>query len=132
MFLQFTEACRDPRTIKTHLPFSLLAKDLLDTCKVVYVIRNLKDVVTSYHHHSRLLKQHGFVGTLDSFVDHFVNDKLLYGPFWTHAKEAWDKRDHRNLHFMFYEDMIENPKGEIMKLQKFLGTNLTDKQIDDV
>ncbi|MCL4138083.1 UNVERIFIED_CONTAM: hypothetical protein GTU68_064937 [Idotea baltica] len=28
--------------------------------------------------------------------------------------------------------MKADPKGEIMKLQKFLGTNLTDKQIDDV
>ncbi|MCL4149855.1 UNVERIFIED_CONTAM: hypothetical protein GTU68_042830 [Idotea baltica] len=33
---------------------------------------------------------------------------------------------------MFYEDMKANPKEEITKLQKFLGTNLTDEQIDDV
>ncbi|MCL4146615.1 UNVERIFIED_CONTAM: hypothetical protein GTU68_033934, partial [Idotea baltica] len=57
---------------------------------------------------------------------------VVYSPFWTHAKEAWDKRDHPNLHFVFYEDMKADPKGEIMKLKKFLGTNLTDKQIDDV
>ncbi|MCL4138082.1 UNVERIFIED_CONTAM: hypothetical protein GTU68_064936, partial [Idotea baltica] len=36
IFLQIAEACPDPRTIKTHLPFSLLAKDLVDTCKIIY------------------------------------------------------------------------------------------------
>lgn len=32
--LQLTANTPDPRTIKTHLPFSLLTPDLLDTAKV--------------------------------------------------------------------------------------------------
>lgn len=34
LMLQVTEAISHPRTIKTHLPFSLLPSNLLDTCKV--------------------------------------------------------------------------------------------------
>ena len=26
-------------------------------------------------------------------------------PFFPHVLEAWNKRHHPNLHFMFYEDM---------------------------
>ena len=37
-FYRLTEALNtpDPRTLKTHMPFSLLPPDLLDTCKVSY------------------------------------------------------------------------------------------------
>ncbi|KAG0713789.1 Estrogen sulfotransferase [Chionoecetes opilio] len=34
MYLQISEATPDPRTIKTHLPFSLLHHSMLDTAKV--------------------------------------------------------------------------------------------------
>ncbi|KAG0711301.1 Sulfotransferase 1C4 [Chionoecetes opilio] len=90
---QLAECIKEPRTIKTHLPFSLVTPSLLDTCKyyissdkqwqldvnppearwalVVYVARNPKDMVVSYHHHSRISNVHGFDGTLDDFVQYF-------------------------------------------------------------
>ena len=42
---------KKPRIIKTHLPLDLLPQKLLDTCKVVYVGRNPKDMVVSFYHH---------------------------------------------------------------------------------
>merc|ERR1712106_376233 len=46
------ENAPSPRVIKTHLPFEFLPPKLLDTCKVIFVGRNPKDVcVSSYHHH---------------------------------------------------------------------------------
>ncbi|MCL4134964.1 UNVERIFIED_CONTAM: hypothetical protein GTU68_050422 [Idotea baltica] len=37
LFLQLTELSPDPRTIKTHLPFSLQNPNILDTCKVSFL-----------------------------------------------------------------------------------------------
>ncbi|XP_042240682.1 uncharacterized protein LOC121878492 [Homarus americanus] len=132
LLLQMSEATPDPRTIKTHLPFSLLTPDLLDTAKVVYVARSPKDVVVSYYHHSRLILCHDFNGSLDQFTQYFVDDDLLYGPYWLHMKEAWEKRDHPNMHFVFYEDVKTNNMVELQKLNKFLNTNLTEEQLSEV
>ncbi|XP_042856926.1 sulfotransferase 1C4-like [Penaeus japonicus] len=130
--LQLTAHTPDPRTIKTHLPFSLMTPDLLDTAKVIYVARNPKDVVLSFLHHCRLIKTIGYVGSLDQYVDYFVNDLLIYGPYWEHLREAWPQRDHPNMHFLFYEDMKADPKAEMKKLDRFLGTNLTEEQLEKI
>lgn len=130
--LQLTAHTPDPRTIKTHLPFSLMTPDLLDTTKVIYVARNPKDVVLSFLHHTRFMKFINYVGTLDQFVDYFVNSQLIYGPYWEHLREAWLRRDHPNMHFLFYEDMKADPKAELRKLNQFLGTDLTEEQLEKI
>ncbi|XP_037777972.1 sulfotransferase 1C4-like [Penaeus monodon] len=130
--LQLTAHTPDPRTIKTHLPFSLMTPDLLDTAKVIYVTRNPKDVVLSFLHHTRLMKNINYVGSLEQFVDYFVNDQLIYGPYWEHLREAWPRRDHPNMHFVFYEDMKADPMAELRKLNHFLGTDLTEDQLEKI
>ncbi|XP_042856927.1 sulfotransferase 1C4-like [Penaeus japonicus] len=130
--LQLTANLPDPRTIKTHLPLSLMTPDLLDTAKVIYVARNPKDVVLSFLHHCRLMKSVDYVGSLEQYVDYFVQDQLIYGPYWEHLREAWPQRDHPNMHFLFYEDMKANPKAEMKKLDRFLGTNLTEEQLEKI
>ncbi|XP_027237354.2 sulfotransferase 1C4 [Penaeus vannamei] len=130
--LQLSRAIPDPRTLKTHLPFSLFLPDLLEKSKVIYVARNPKDMLVSYLHHHRLLRAQEFIGTLDEFADHFLNDDLVYGPYWLHLKEAWQRRDHPNLHFVFYEDLKADITGELKKLDAFLGTGLSGDQLANV
>ena len=47
-------------------------------------------------------------------------------------KEALERTGHQNLHFIFFEDMKKDPVSEIRKLDKFLGTGLTNEQIHKV
>lgn len=56
----------------------------------------------------------------------------MYGPYWLHVKEAWEKRNHPNLHFIFFEDLKANPMEELRKLDTFLNTNLTEKQLENI
>lgn len=128
--LQLAEAVPDPRTIKTHLPFSLMPPSLLDTAKVVYVARNPKDVVISFHHHTRIAaSSFGYAGSFEDFVQYFLDDDLPYGPYWYHLKEAWEKRNHPHLHILFYEDLKANLLEELKRLDVFLETHLTEEQL---
>lgn len=54
-----------PRFIKCHLPMSMNNPRLLDTCKVVYVARNPKDICVSFYHHTRLFKCHDYRGDFE-------------------------------------------------------------------
>jgi len=122
------EALESPRVIKSHLPLYLLPPQLVDTCKVVYVARNPKDVMVSYYHHHRLIDMHEYRGTVEEFADYFMNDEVYYAPFFPHILEGWAKKDHPNFLFLFYEDMKSNLQGEIDKVCKFLGKTLSEEQ----
>ncbi|XP_047740682.1 uncharacterized protein LOC108682228 [Hyalella azteca] len=132
VFLDIVRAAKKPRVIKTHLSFDFLNETALSKAKIVYTIRDPRDVCISYHHHSRLFKYEGFTGTFDEYVDAFIEGAVLNGPYWAHVKAAWDRRHLPNLHILFYEKMKKNPKEEFTKLSQFLGANLTEQQIDNV
>ncbi|XP_066943352.1 sulfotransferase 1C4-like [Macrobrachium rosenbergii] len=131
-FLQLSEAIPKPRALKTHLPFSLFEPSLIDTSKVIYMARHPKDVVVSYYHHVQLFKSMSYSGTFNQFFEAFINDDLVYGPYWLHVKEAWEKRDHDNLHFIFYEDLKADPLLELKKLDTFLCTGLSADQLEKI
>ncbi|KAK9504691.1 hypothetical protein O3M35_010963 [Rhynocoris fuscipes] len=127
---KIAETMKSPRHFKTHLPFSLLPPKLLDTCKVIYVARNPKDVAPSYFHHNRLVKLHDYQGEFPKYWNYFKNDLLVYSPYWGHIEEAWNLRDHPNLLFMFYEDVVTDMKGAIRKIGKHLGKNVKEEDVD--
>lgn len=119
-----------PRTIKTHMPFSLLPPSLLDTCKVVYVARDPRDVVVSYYHHHRMWATHGYRGDFKKFFDFFVNEQVMWSPFWSHLREAWERRQHPNLLFVTYEQLKADLSSTIKKVASFLGKQVTSDQLE--
>ena len=71
----------------------------------MYVARNPKDVIVSYYHYHRLMNFHGFAKDLDTFADYFLKDQLWCTPYFPHLLQAWKKRHHPNMLFLFYEDL---------------------------
>merc|ERR1740128_1626118 len=132
MTLEKIEEMSSPRVIKTHLPFYLLPPRLVDTCKVVYVARNPKDVIVSYFHHHRLFSVQNTTTDIEKFADYFMKDELYYSPFFGHILEGWAKREDPNVLFLFYEDMKRNLRGEIDKVCAFLGKTLSEEQIQSL
>ncbi|XP_069176911.1 sulfotransferase 1E1-like [Procambarus clarkii] len=45
---------------------------------------------------------------------------------------AWKNKDHPNMHFLFYEDLKTDVMKELRTLNEFLGTRLTQQQLDNV
>lgn len=74
--LKFAREAKRPRFIKTHLPWSLLPKQIQDGSKrpkIVYITRDPKVVCISYFHHVRLLE--GFTGSFEEFFQLYVKGK---------------------------------------------------------
>ncbi|XP_015512976.2 luciferin sulfotransferase-like [Neodiprion lecontei] len=118
-----------PRFIKTHLPFSLLPRQLKrgeKNAKIVYVSRNPKDTCISYFHHAKVSE--GFKGSFEDWCDLLIKDAVMYAPFWKHVLGFWKQRINDNFLFLKYEDMKRDLPSVIKRTAKFLGKNLTTDQ----
>ncbi|CAG9783944.1 unnamed protein product [Diatraea saccharalis] len=104
-----------PRFIKSHLPLSLLPPTLLDTCKVVHIARDPRDIAVSYYHHDKRLKLMGYT--------------VLFSPLFDNVKESWEKRNHPNMLFLFYEDALKDLPSTVKRVAKFLGKTVTEEQM---
>ncbi|KAL0268405.1 UNVERIFIED_CONTAM: hypothetical protein PYX00_010361 [Menopon gallinae] len=129
--MELTEKLASPRCIKSHLPMELLPKQLWTVKpKIVYVARDPRDVAISYYHHHRLWN--GYQGTLEDFVDAFLNDRVVYGPYWTHLLTFMDLKDKSHILINTYEEMKRDLPNVIRKTAKFLNVELSEKQIHDL
>lgn len=123
------EKMESPRFIKTHQPFSLLPPFLLHQAKVVYVARDPRDVAVSFYYHNKFFKVHAYRGDFKTYWSLFINDLVLWAPYFAHLKEAWALRHHPNMLFLFYEELSMDLKKTIRRLCKFYNKNYTEEEI---
>ena len=117
---EYIENMESPRFIKTHYPLCFLPEDLLKTCKVIYVARNVKDACVSLFYHSNQ------PAPFDQFVKAFRNGEMMPGNWFEHMKQAWEMRAEKNMEFVWYEDMKEDITSVINKIAKHLGKTISD------
>ncbi|XP_071975657.1 sulfotransferase 1 family member D1-like [Engystomops pustulosus] len=124
---------KPPRVIKSHLPVHLVPNSFWEKkCKVIYVARNPKDVLVSYYHFCRFTLILPDPGTFEEFLQNFIEGNVSYGPWSDHVKDWWKLRHQRDLLYLFYEDMLEDPKREIRKVMKFLGKDLPEDVLEKI
>ncbi|RVE70733.1 hypothetical protein OJAV_G00067270 [Oryzias javanicus] len=121
-----------PRLIKTHLPVQFVPKSFWEqNCRIVYVARNAKDNMVSFYHFDRMSKLQPESGEWSSFFQRFLDGKMLFGSWYDHVNGWWKKKEtYSKLHYMFYEDLVENTGGEIAKLCSFLGKSASTGEIE--
>ncbi|KAM9350995.1 cytosolic sulfotransferase 3-like [Symphorus nematophorus] len=119
-----------PRLIKTHYPVQFVPKSFWEqNCKVIYVARNAKDNVVSYFHFDRMNKVEPEPGDWNSYLNRFLEGKVVYGSWYDHVNGWWKKKQtYSKLHYMFFEDMVEDTGREIDKLCSFLGLSLSAEE----
>ncbi|KAJ4934389.1 hypothetical protein JOQ06_007185 [Pogonophryne albipinna] len=112
-----------PRLIKTHFPVQFVPKSFWEqNCRMVYVARNAKDNMVSYFHFDRMNLAQPEPGDWSNFFQRFMEGKVVFGSWYDHVNDWWKKKEsYPKIHYMFYEDMIEDTGREIDKLCSFLG-----------
>ncbi|NWY05702.1 ST1B1 Sulfotransferase, partial [Nothoprocta ornata] len=122
-----------PRIIKTHIPAHILPRTFWDNrCKMVYVARNAKDVAVSFYHFDLMNNLHPHPGTWAEYLEKFMAGKVAYGSWYDHVKGYWDRRKEHPILYLFYEDMKEDPRREIVKVAQFLQQELSPAVLDAI
>ncbi|XP_055708857.1 luciferin sulfotransferase-like [Phlebotomus papatasi] len=129
--LNFLNDEPSPRFFKSHLPASLLPKQIWTVKpRIVYVARNMKDVMVSFYHHYRNICL--FSGTFSDFAELFMDNRVYFSPFDSHILNFWHMKDKENILFLTYEDMKTDLPAVIEKTADFLGKSLSRNQIKDL
>lgn len=117
-----------PRCIHSHLPKHLLPQQLwTKKPKIIYLAREAKDVAVSCFHYERL--SNGYKGDQDFYYACFMDDLILYCPYWEHVLQFWEMRKQPHIFFTTFEDMKKNLSSVIRKTSKFLGHDSTEDQV---
>ena len=86
--------------------------------------------VVAGSHHNLLMPGHGYVGSFEQFMEFFKEGLHVFGSYWHHILGGWKNRDHKNLKFMWFEDMKKDQKGVIKELCDFLDHPLPEDLMD--
>lgn len=108
------------RFVKTHLPYHLLpdALKVNKSAKIVYTMRNPKDMAVSLYHYCLLA--HRANCTFEEFLELFLEDKWVYGSVSKHMLEFYKRRNEPNILIIKYEDMKRDLPSVIRKCAEHL------------
>ncbi|KAJ0235239.1 Sulfotransferase domain-containing protein [Hirschfeldia incana] len=124
-----------PRLFSTHMPLHTVKEGLKGSspCKIVYISRNAKDVLTSlWHFRCKYQRVEETRSVLESTFDSFCSGVTFYGPFWDQVLSYWrgSLEDPSSVLFLRYEEMKEEPHAQLKKLAEFLGCPFTEEEVE--
>jgi hypothetical protein len=122
------------RMFYTHLPLELVPAQIKEKhIKVVSMLRNPLDTMVSYYNFCKGYRDLGyFEGDWDDFYYLYTNEKIPYGHVIDHNLSWWKARDELNILFVRFEDLLEVPKREVLRIAEFCGVTLTEEQQDTI
>ena len=107
------ETATGPRHVKWHHSADLIPRRVAEEGRIIYLMRNPKDLVVSWYHFQRMNKLYAFTGTFDEFFEHFLRGDVAYGSYWHNVLSWWARRAHPNVLFLTYEEMhLDLPDGK--------------------
>ncbi|XP_031170789.1 sulfotransferase 1C2 isoform X1 [Sander lucioperca] len=130
-----------PRIIKTHLPFQLVPPGFWENkCKAIYVARNAKDNLVSYFHFDCMNMTQPDPGPWEGYILKFMRGEypcspgpeVAWGSWYDHVKGYWMEREKKNILYLFYEDMKENPRREVERIMRYLDLSVSDEVISRI
>jgi hypothetical protein len=115
-----------PRILKSHQYFDPRYP------RIIYVVRDPRDVALSQYHFHRKRALIADDYPVERFVTRFVAGETSPYASWGQNVESWlATRNHRpGFLLLRYEDMMADPRRELVKVAAFLGIVPTPQRID--
>jgi hypothetical protein len=107
----------NPRIIKSHECFDPHYP------RVIYVVRDPRDVVLSQYHYNRKIKRIADDSPIETFVTRFLAGEINPHGSWGESVTTWLVTREGDPRFLLlrYEDMIADTARELQKVAAFLG-----------
>ncbi|XP_069857182.1 sulfotransferase 2A1-like [Dipodomys merriami] len=120
-----------PPLISSHLPIQLFPKSFFTSkAKMIYVIRNPKDVLISgyyFWHFTNLAKK---PESLEQYFEWFLQGHVPYGSWFDHVRGWMSMREKENVLVLSYEQMKKDPRSMVERICGFLGKVLEPGELD--
>ncbi|XP_049903078.1 sulfotransferase family 2, cytosolic sulfotransferase 3 isoform X2 [Epinephelus moara] len=122
-----------PRAMVTHFPYHLMPASFhTSKAKVIYVMRNPKDILVSSFYFHQMAEFLEDPGTFDEFIEKFLEGKVLFGK-WTDHVKGWKDTDLGDrIMYITYEEMVQDLPAALKRMSDFLGRNLSDETIQKI
>ncbi|XP_042556297.1 sulfotransferase 2A1-like isoform X2 [Dipodomys spectabilis] len=120
-----------PPLLSSHLPMQLFPKSFFTSkAKVIYIIRNPKDVLVSGYHfwsRSRYMKN---PQSLQQYYEWFIQGSVPYGSWFAHVQGWMSMRERENVLVLSYEELKKDTRSTVEKICQFLGKKLDPEELD--
>ncbi|ELU14851.1 hypothetical protein CAPTEDRAFT_128233 [Capitella teleta] len=130
--LQYQDKMLPPRIIKTHLQYEFTKEKVEEEgLKVVSVLREPKDTLTSYFHFYRtgMLR---FPGDFHQFFELVRQDRLMFGNIFKMSRDWWQARHLPNVLVVKYEEMKKDTAEVVRRVGEFLEIPLDEEAVDNI
>ncbi|XP_056022729.1 sulfotransferase 1A1-like isoform X2 [Ostrea edulis] len=124
-----------PRLYNTHnYPSEVPTGFLEGKGKVIFLLRNPKDVAVSFYSHMRLLKMNKDPMSWDDFVYLVITYGGVSADWFEHTVK-WEnemRKNRRTYLCLYYEEMKKNPLETVKTIADYLETPCTDLLAKDI
>ncbi|XP_074476772.1 sulfotransferase 2B1-like isoform X2 [Sebastes fasciatus] len=139
-WLEETQACLlnleerpSPRLLTTHFQYNMMPPSFFEVKpKVINVVRNPKDVLTSSFHYYGMASHLVNQGSKSEFLHKFLDGKVVYGTWFDHVKSWLNAEDTEHVMHMSYEEMIMDLKDSVARIAQFLQKSLDAEVIEKI
>ena len=114
-----------PRILKSHEYFDPRYK------KVIYIVRDPRDVALSYYHFDRKRKKFEDGYPLELYISRFIAGEVDDYGSWKENVASWlaTRQGADSFLLLRYEDMLEQTAHELAKVASFLGIKRSPEQV---
>lgn len=115
-----------PRILKSHEYLDVRYK------KVIYLVRDPRDVLVSYYHYKILRRQQSENYSIELFAKHFLDGTVDNFGSWSDHVGGWmgARAGTRNFVLVRYEDLLETPVEELERISQIFERKFTSAQFE--